>query len=1247
MKKIKITTKLVKKVVLWTLLAALVVGLGIIIIDSYSRDNILSNNSPLQSLDYSGKYRSYIEKQLISKNYASDYDTIISEEITKEKNRITEEQDKKLDDLLVEYETNVKNENETYTSKNQELEDEKQEKLQEIEDNDSLTASEKTKQKDTITSEYNTRIETLKTNHETTLSDLSKKYESDKQNIESSYAEDYNAVNENDIRESIVTNILNGKTLTEAINDKDSTPDGYVFSLDEAKNSAIKATFDYSATEAANTINGARIDSQAGQTFKVEGSDIEYVYSAKSGKLVYTVDVPVSGYYNILLDYIPYSNTKDMKASNSSITEESGGATIERAIYVDGKIPFDDVANVSFVRTWGDGGSKFIDAKGNEIKPTQVEIPQRNQAYVRDSVGYVTEPYLIYFSKGNHTIEIEAIRENMGIANVYLTSKEEYQSYEQYKETYKNEPVASGKIAYNIQGEGGDSIYYENGKEKSVFQTNVVRTSSTIYGASDRTSAYNSYIKDGEEQTASPVKIILNTIGGSKWSSPGDWISWNVNIKEAGLYKISLRAKQNVSRGLFSSRKLSIDGAVPFSEAMNCKFVYSSDWNIVTLGNQDGEAYYFYLSEGNHTISLEVTLGDYATQINRVQGVIDDLNALYRKIIQKTGINPDPYMDYFKNASGKKLIAQAQATFQECCDTLYDVSEQITKISGEKSSETASLETLAVQLQQFIKDYRKIQKNLSDFSTNISSLGTWILNVSQQALTIDYLIVHSDDYDLPRANPSFFGKAWFGIKGFFGSFFFDYESVGLNEENVDWKTIEVWLCTSESQGREQANAISAMISAAMEDPTSTIYGINVKLKVVSSDVLLTATLAGRGPDIAINVGNGTPVNYALRGATYDLTTFTTENLTNYFGASRVQSQNIHSFQDIALSDTLETNGGLRRFQYSAMVPYEFEGGYYALPYTQSYLMMFYRTDMFEEYGWEVPETWSDVIQLIPELQIMNFQFYLPLNTSGASSVVNQIFASYLYQNVEDTSSAFYRTSTNEFGESYIESNFDSEEAKQAFEFWCSFYTDYKFPLSASFVNRFRSGETPIGIVGYDMYNTLAVSAPEIRGKWSFALLPGTEKTDDAGNTYIDHSGAASGMSLIMMSKTKNPYESWAFMDWFTSADTQVSYAREIEAILGAAARHNTANVYAFTRLAWTEAEKSVLMDQWEETVGVPETAGGYYTGRNLENAFREVVNNNYNPRQILADYILTINGEIDRKREEFGLPSSKSQGKNK
>lgn len=109
------------------------------------------------------------------------------------------------------------------------------------------------------------------------------------------------------------------------------------------------------------------------------------------------------------------------------------------------------------------------------------------------------------------------------------------------------------------------------------------------------------------------------------------------------------------------------------------------------------------------------------------------------------------------------------------------------------------------------------------------------------------------------------------------------------------------------------------------------------------------------------------------------------------------------------------------------------------------------------------------------------------------------------------------------------------------------------------------------------------------------------------------------------------------MRWWVSKDIQTSYARELESILGAAARHNTANVLAFQNLAWTRDEREVLIEQWSKSVGVPEVPGGYYTGRNLENAFREVVNTDSNPRETLQDYITLINNEITKKRKEFGL----------
>jgi len=55
-------------------------------------------------------------------------------------------------------------------------------------------------------------------------------------------------------------------------------------------------------------------------------------------------------------------------------------------------------------------------------------------------------------------------------------------------------------------------------------------------------------------------------------------------------------------------------------------------------------------------------------------------------------------------------------------------------------------------------------------------------------------------------------------------------------------------------------------------------------------------------------------------------------------------------------------------------------------------------------------------------------------------------------------------------------------------------------------------------------------------------------------------------------------------------------------------------------------------------MGVPEVPGSYFTGRHMDNAFREVVNEGEDTRETLYKYVKVINEEIDLKRDEFGLP---------
>ena len=338
---------------------------------------------------------------------------------------------------------------------------------------------------------------------------------------------------------------------------------------------------------------------------------------------------------------------------------------------------------------------------------------------------------------------------------------------------------------------------------------------------------------------------------------------------------------------------------------------------------------------------------------------------------------------------------------------------------------------------------------------------------------------------------------------------------------------------------------------------------------------------------------------------------------------------------------------------------------YALPEKEIFLMMFVRDDIMEKYGWEdkIPNTWDEVIDLVADLQAESLQFYLPVNEEGATAL-NPIFVSLLYQMG---------------GELYINDNKETglllEEGMEAFETWTEFYTLYSFPSYASFINRFRSGEMPIGISYYETYNTLSVFAPELRGSWSYHPIPGSYRTDDNGNTYIDHTSTVAGTGAVILREPALRSDSqrdasWEFLKWWTSTNIQYRFGQEMEGILGSAARHTTANVQALQQLAWPADDLAQLVKQWgfmdsENTITVngkqiasfdvanndgkvypniygvhqmPQIAGSYISGREVENAFREVINNKVNAKETLYEYANNINNEIDRKRGEFGLP---------
>lgn len=109
------------------------------------------------------------------------------------------------------------------------------------------------------------------------------------------------------------------------------------------------------------------------------------------------------------------------------------------------------------------------------------------------------------------------------------------------------------------------------------------------------------------------------------------------------------------------------------------------------------------------------------------------------------------------------------------------------------------------------------------------------------------------------------------------------------------------------------------------------------------------------------------------------------------------------------------------------------------------------------------------------------------------------------------------------------------------------------------------------------------------------------------------------------------------MKWWTDAPVQMQYGKNMESIMGTAARYNSANKEAFASVSWSADVRQAIDEQMLSVRPIPEVPGGYYTSRYFDFAYRDVVNDGKEVRPTLNESVKQINAEIANKREEFGL----------
>lgn len=706
-----------------------------------------------------------------------------------------------------------------------------------------------------------------------------------------------------------------------------------------------------------------------------------------------------------------------------------------------------------------------------------------------------------------------------------------------------------------------EHLYYKN-------STSIVPT----YSADVNVTPYETY--------TSP----LNTISGL--NAPTQTVCYEINAASSGIYNIAFNySNSNANRVTFA--KIEIDGAVPFSELLRYPFKNVDGYAVETLSDSNGTPYGIYLGAGKHLLSVKIDGSMVASYLGELTTTIDDLNSIYLDLKKIAGTIQDTNREWNPDTDYPGVVER----LKEINKQLYDLSEVLRKINGTNSVNYQAIiyfEAAINAIEGLLEKPRYIANNYAQLSEGSGSIVQTLANarsdIESTTLDLDKIVVCGEGGDNGIVHRNGFFAFWEGVKKFFRSFVTDYSVVSNDDE-----TIEVWVARS----RQYVDLMQQLIDAS--DFTQRT-GYKVRFSILADEgKLILSNAANISPNAVMGISNWLPYEMGIRDLTVDLTQY---------------------------PDYGEV---ISRFSSGAMISLIADGKGLALPETQDFYVMYYRKDIMAKWGiTELPNTWDDVISILPELQRHGANFYVPLSSSTSS------------KSIMTTAPFIYQYGGNLFSDDATHTTISEETSLNAVKLMTELYTLYGLPQQISnFFDNFRNGSLPIGISTFDTYIRLSMAAPEISGKWGVALSPGVRNDDGVIERW--QTGSATSMTLIKSKDSKKDDAGWELLKWWSSAEIQTEFMNRLTMLYGKAYIWNSANLEAFNNsVAFATQDKKVILEQWNWMREIPKVPGWYMLERELSNAWNNIVINGQNTRSVIENAVTTIDKELQRKLEEFG-----------
>ena len=857
------------------------------------------------------------------------------------------------------------------------------------------------------------------------------------------------------------------------------------------------------------------------------------IWSSPGGWVEYEIDVEEEGLYQIDVDYFPFPQEDGGGRQSVILGAEINGSYLHR-----------EARSIKLNREFVDAEDQFDD-EGNQIRSLIDEIEGWKTDSFRDSNGTHVGPLLFHLKEGKNTVKLQVLREKVALKSLTISPPESYASYNDVKENYPSDH-ADDEEAVMLEGED--------------------------FSTKNTTSVQVQYDRDALTTPKSLKNIKFNSLGGSSWFDGRQAVTWEFEVPEDGTYKIAFRGKQNYQKSLSVFRTVYIDGEIPFEELQTYRIPYGSSWQALTLSDEDGDPFSFYLEKGEHTLTLEVNHEPFVPVIADIEDSSEEVKEILEELRVATGDRDDSLRvwDVKKELPGLlERLEGLQATFETMIDEAIE-------INGETSIVSQAFDSLAQDVKNLLKEPDKIPNQQVQVATLQERLQDQRQELLSGPLEIEKFYIAPVESKLPKMTANWFEK----VVNMFSSLVYSFS--GQNElAEQDDDELNVWMMW----GRDYAEELQQLADQQFTPE----HGIKVNVNLIQDEnLLIMAKAAGIMPDIALGVPSEMPFEMALRGAAKDLTT-------------------------LPGSDDL-----LENYAPGTLLPYYYQDGYYGIPETINFKVLFYRKDILDQLDLDVPDTWDDVYEMMPTLLQNQMNFY----------VDPKDFTYMLYQNDVEL-----------YKQNGIASGLDDSKAFKAFEEWTNLFNLRGMDLDVeSFYQQFRNGTFPIGISDFNDYMELLVAAPEILDVWGLAPVPGHVNDD---GEVVRWSGGAGDDTTSMMLFSDTPEDkqdvAWEFLQWYASADIQTEYGLNLEQFRGETFRWNSANIEAFTQMPWRQDDLDVIVDQWRWIKDIVNVPGGYMTLRQIEFAWNLTVIDGENPRTELEKAVKEINRELNRKQSEFNL----------